>query len=92
VLLVLAKEERMMPMIDTMVFSDVTTALMTVGPAFAGVMIAMIAGAAWLARGTAEELRRIAARDWERGIPTTRQVSGSSRDIAASTAAVGHAA
>ena len=61
----------MIPMIDTMVFADVTTALVTVGPAFAGVMIAVIAGAAWLARGTAEELRRIAARDWERGIPTT---------------------
>ena len=61
----------MIPMIDTMVFADVTTALMTVGPAFAGVMIAVIAGAAMLARGTAEELRRVAARDWERGIPTT---------------------
>ena len=61
----------MIPIIDTMVFSDVTTALVTVGPAFAGVMIAVIGGAAWLARGTAEELRRIAARDWERGIPTT---------------------
>jgi hypothetical protein len=71
VLLGFAKEERMMPMIDTMVFSGVTTALIAVGPAFAGVMIALIAGAAWLARGTAEELRRIAARDWERGIPTT---------------------
>jgi hypothetical protein len=61
----------MIPMIDTLVFADMTTALMTVGPAFAGVMIAVVAGAAWLARGTAEELRRIAARDWERGIPTT---------------------
>jgi hypothetical protein len=71
VLLGFAKEERMIPIIDTMVFSDVTTALVTVGPAFAGVMIAVIGGAAWLARGTAEELRRIAARDWERGIATT---------------------
>jgi len=61
----------MIPMIGTMVFADATTALMTVGPAFAGAMIAVVAGAAWLARGTAEELRRIAARDWERGIPTT---------------------
>ena len=61
----------MIPMIDTMVFADVTTALVTVGPAFAGVMIAVIGGMAWLARGTAEELRRIAARDWERGIPAT---------------------
>ena len=61
----------MIPMIDTMVFSNVTTALVTVGPAFAGVMIAVIAGVAWLARGTAEELRRVAARDWERGIRTT---------------------
>jgi hypothetical protein len=61
----------MIPMIDTMVFSDVTTALVTAGPAFAGVMIAVIGGVAWLARGTAEELRRIAASDWERGIRTT---------------------
>jgi hypothetical protein len=64
-------EVHMIPMIGTMVFADATTALMTVGPAFAGAMIAVVAGAAWLARGTAEELRRIAARDWERGIPTT---------------------
>jgi uncharacterized membrane protein HdeD (DUF308 family) len=61
----------MIPMIDTMVFSNVTTALVTTGPAFAGVMIAVIVGVAWLARGTAEELRRVAARDWERGIRTT---------------------
>ena len=70
-LLGFAKEERMIPMIDTMVFSDVTTALVTAGPAFAGVMIAVIGGVGWLARGTAEELRRVAARDWERGIRTT---------------------
>ena len=61
----------MIPMIDTMVVSNATAALMTAGPAFAGVMIAVIAGVAWLARGTAEELRRIAASDWERGIRTT---------------------
>jgi hypothetical protein len=70
-LLRFAKEERMIPMIDTMVFSGVTTALVTAGPAFVAVMIGVIGGAAWLARGTAEELRRIAARDWERGISTT---------------------
>ena len=70
----------MIPMIDTMVFADVTTALMTVGPAFAGVMIAVIGGAAMLARGTAEELRRVAARDWERGIPTTAQPVGATRE------------
>jgi hypothetical protein len=61
----------MIPMIDTVVFSDVTTALMTIGPAFAGVTIAVVAGVAWMARGTAEELRRIAARDWERGVSAT---------------------
>jgi hypothetical protein len=61
----------MIPMIDTMVFADMTTAVVTAGPAFAGAMIAVIGGVAWLARGTAEELRRIAARDWERGIVTT---------------------
>ena len=70
-LLGFAKEERMIPMIDTMVFSDLTTTMVTVGPAIAGVMIAVIGGVAWFARGTAEELRRIAARDWERGIRTT---------------------
>jgi hypothetical protein len=70
-LLRFAKEVRMIPMIDSMVVSDVSTALMTVGPAFAGVMIALVAGVAWLARGTAEELRRVAARDWERGTHTT---------------------
>jgi len=80
VLLRFAKEVRMIPMVDTMVFSGVMTALMTVGPAFAGVMIAVIAGAAWLARGTAEELRRVAARDWERGIPTAAQTVGASRE------------
>jgi hypothetical protein len=79
-LLWFAKEVRMIPMIDTMVFADATTALITVGPAFAGVMIALVAGLALLARGTTEELRRIAARDWERGIPTTAQASGSSRE------------
>ena len=40
-------------------------ALMSVGPAFALVMTAVIAGAAWVARGTSEELRRVAAREWE---------------------------
>ena len=55
----------MIPMIDAMMAPGTMNAIMTVGPAFVGTMVAMIAGIAWIARGTAEELRRTAARDWE---------------------------
>jgi hypothetical protein len=55
----------MIPMIDAMMAPGTMNAIMTVGPAFVGTLVAMVAGLAWLARGTAEELRRTAARDWE---------------------------
>ena len=55
----------MIPMIDTMMVPGLGTAVMAVSPALIGVGIALIAGVAWMARGTAEELRRIAARDFE---------------------------
>jgi hypothetical protein len=56
----------MVPMIDavTMVPGAAET-ILSVGPAFLGVMVAMIVGVAWLARRTTEELRRTAARDWD---------------------------
>src|SRR5262245_55076134 len=59
------QEVRMVPMIDAMMVPGATDAILTVGPAFVGVLVAMIAGAAWVARQTAEELRRTAAREWE---------------------------
>ncbi len=55
----------MVPMIDSMMVPGTMNAIMTVGPAFVGTLVATIAGLTWLARGTAEELRRTAARDWE---------------------------
>jgi len=55
----------MVPMIDTMMAPGTIDAIVTVGPAFLGVLVAVVGGAAWIARGTAEELRRTAARDWE---------------------------
>ena len=55
----------MVPMIDAMTVPGTIDALLTVGPAFVGVMTAIVAGAAWLARRTAEELRKTAAREWE---------------------------
>ena len=56
----------MTPMIDTMMVPGLaSTMFMAVGPAMAGVGMALIAGMAWIARGTAEELRRQAARDYD---------------------------
>ena len=58
----------MIPMIDAlMVVPGSMDAMLSVGPAFVGVLAAVVFGAAWVARGTAEELRRIAVRDWEGG-------------------------
>ena len=63
----------MNPMIDMMMAPGAATALITVGPAVIGVGCAVIFGVAWMARQTAEELRRVAARDWEIGrIATTK--------------------
>jgi len=61
----------MVPMIDAMMVPGTMHAILTVGPAFVGTLVAMIAGLAWLARGTAEELRRTAARDWEARLSVT---------------------
>lgn len=55
----------MVPMIDTLLIPGTATTLLSVGPALVGVGLALIAGVTWIARGTAEELRRTAARDWE---------------------------
>lgn len=45
--------------------------LMTVGP-FIAVLVAMVAGTAWIARRAAEEVRRTAAEDWERRLTAPR--------------------
>jgi hypothetical protein len=56
----------MIPMIDALTMAPGSMdAVLSIGPAFVGVMVATIAGAGWLARRTGEELRRTAARDWE---------------------------
>ena len=55
----------MIPMIDTMVVPGLGTAVMALSPALLGVGIALVAGVAWMVRGTSEELRRLAARDFE---------------------------
>jgi len=65
----------MVPMIDTMLMIPATTTVFTVGPAFLGIALAMVFGLVWVARETAEELRRTAARDWERRITATPIVS-----------------
>jgi hypothetical protein len=65
----------MVPMIDTMLMVPATTTVFTVGPALLGVALAMVFGLVWVARETAEELRRTAARDWERRIVATPIVS-----------------
>jgi hypothetical protein len=61
----------MLPIPDTMLANPGATVLVTMGPAFLGVAVALIAGVAWMARETADELRRIAARDGERRAITT---------------------
>jgi hypothetical protein len=57
-------------MIDTMLAPGTMDAVITVGPAALGVLAALIAGVAWLARSASEELRRSAAREWERRTAT----------------------
>ena len=65
----------MVPMIDTMLTVPATATLFTVGPTFLGIALAMVFGLVWVARKTAEDLRRTAARDWERRIAATPIVS-----------------
>lgn len=56
----------MMQTIDALVMvPGMVEPLIAVGPAFVGVMLALVAGVAWLGYGTAEEMRRTAARRWE---------------------------
>ena len=71
----------MVPMIDTLMAPGTMDAMLTVGPAFVGLMIAMIGGVAWIARQTGEELRRTAARDWE--LRVARTPRGGDRRLAA---------
>jgi len=55
----------MTPMIDAMMIPGAAATVLAVGPAFLGVAVALVAGAAWLASGAAEEIRRTAAREWD---------------------------
>lgn len=54
----------MVPMVDTLI-PGMTVMVLAIGPATIGVFAALLAGLAWLVSGTAEELRRTAARDRE---------------------------
>ena len=54
----------MIPMIDPLIPGTALTVL-TVGPGLVGVAIALVAGVVWAGRATAEEMRRMAARDWD---------------------------
>ena len=54
----------MIPMID-MIFVTGQTAVVHVSPILLGFGVALVAGAALLARGASEELRRVAAREWD---------------------------
>jgi len=55
----------MIPMLDAATVPGLATTVITVGPAVLGVMLALVAGLAWAVSATSEELRRVAARDWE---------------------------
>lgn len=59
----------MVPMIDSLLIPGAATTVLSVGPALIGVGLALVAGVVWIARGTAEEIRRTAAREWERTRP-----------------------
>jgi hypothetical protein len=59
----------MTPMIDSMMIPGIATALLSIGPAFVGIGIALVAGLAWMVRGTSEELRRMAVRELEARAP-----------------------
>jgi hypothetical protein len=54
----------MIPMIDPLAPGMALTVLM-VGPGLIGVAIALVAGVVWAGRATAEEMRRMAAREWD---------------------------
>ena len=76
----------MMQLIDPILSPGTATAFVAVGPGFALLTLAAIAVVAWAARKTAEELRKIAARDWERrtlGVIETRPAAARSSAVAA---------
>jgi hypothetical protein len=54
----------MIPMIDPLTPGMALTVLM-VGPGLIGITIALVAGVVWAGRATAEEMRRMAAREWD---------------------------
>ena len=76
----------MMQLIDPFFTPGTASTLVVVGPGFALLALAAIAVVAWAARKTAEELRKIAARDWERrtlGVIETRPAAALSSAVAA---------
>jgi hypothetical protein len=62
----------MVPLPDAATIPGIVSVLVDASPAGLAVLVAAVAGAVWLARGAAEELRRAAARDWEARIRTRR--------------------
>jgi hypothetical protein len=66
----------MVPMIDSMTVPEIAGTVVSVGPGLVVVGLAFVVAAVWMARRTAEEFRRLAARDWElrvkRTAPTSR--------------------
>jgi hypothetical protein len=52
-------------MVDTVMVPGTAATLMTVESGFVVVLIALIAAVVWVARRTAEEVRRTAAAEWE---------------------------
>ncbi len=60
------------PITDTILASG-ATAILHVSPILLGFGVALVAGAVLLARAASEELRRVAAREWDaRNIHVTR--------------------
>jgi hypothetical protein len=58
---------------DSTAIPGAVTAFATASPLALVILAGAIAGAVWLVRGASEELRRMAARDWEPRIRTTRR-------------------
>ena len=62
----------MAPIPDATTIPGLMTSLLAVSPTAVAVFVALVAAAAWLARGAAEELRKSAAREWEARIHAAR--------------------
>lgn len=71
----------MVPMLDTMLTAPGASVILSVGPAAAGVALAVIVGLVWVARGTRGEVRQMAAR--EAGRPENVTASPSHDRLAA---------